>query len=160
MAGKHSNCSAAVEPVASGRVDDDGDDDDEDDTDAEKKTESPSALGDESRASQELGWSDTWQKCLGGVRRPRPRLRRGANPLAIGTGEPPGGGEGDVGDANDDREQRPSDWRRSDLDSAYNRRHGNRPTTETAASRELCCTNCLRRQLTRHRSLHLHCYYC
>lgn len=59
MADKHSNCFAAVEPVAFGHADDDGDGGGEDDRDAVRTTESPSMLGDESRASQGPGWSDT-----------------------------------------------------------------------------------------------------
>lgn len=69
-------------------------------------TESPSMLGDESRASQEPGWSDTWPMYLDGVRQRRRLLRRGAGPLATGTGERPGDDGGDVGDENDDLVER------------------------------------------------------
>ncbi len=106
VAGKHSNCSAAVELVAFGRDGDDAGDDDGDDRDAARRTESPSMPDDESRASQEPGWSDTWPKCWGGARRQRPRLRRGADPLATGTGEPPGDDVGDGDDESDDLEER------------------------------------------------------
>ena len=107
-ADKHSNCSAAVELVAFGRGGGDVGDGGRDGGDGATRTESPSTPGDESRASREPGWSDTWPKCWGGARRQRPRLRRGADPLATGTGERPGGGDGGgVGDENDDRERRP-----------------------------------------------------
>lgn len=146
-AGKHSNCSAAVEPVASGRVDDGGGDDDRD---VNWTTECPSMPGDGSRAIREPGLSNTWPTCSGDARRQRPPLRRDAIPLAIGTGELPGDDGHGAGDGYDDRERRPSIQRRSGRDSGYNRRPGNRPTTAMAACRGWCCKNC-RRRLTRRR---------
>ncbi len=62
--------------------------------------------GDESRASQEPDWSDTWPKCLGGARQRQLRLRRDADLLATGTGEPLGDDAGDGDDESDDLEER------------------------------------------------------
>ena len=103
MAGKHSNCSAAVEPVAFGRAGGDGGGGDG--RDATRTTECPSMPGDESRENREPGSSDTWPKCWGGARQQRLRLRRDADLLATdGTGEQPGDGGSDGHD--DDLEER------------------------------------------------------
>jgi hypothetical protein len=161
VVGTHSNYSAAVEPVAFGRAGDDGGGGGEDDMDAARTTECPSMLGDESRASREPGWSDTWPKCLGGARQRQLRLRRDADLLAIGTGEPPGDDGGDVDDESGDlEEQRPSGQRRSVLGSACNRHRGNQPKTAMVESRELCCRNCHRRRPMKLRSVLHHCCCC
>lgn len=156
-ASKHSNCSAAVELVASGCDDGDGVGGGADGRDATTKTESPSKPDDEIRANREPDWSDTWPTCWDGARRPRPRLRRGADPLETGTGGPPGGDEGDADDANDDPQRHPSDPMKSVRDSVCSRRHGNRPTTAKVAFLMSCCTNCLRRRPTMPRSLRCYC---
>lgn len=156
-AGKHSNCSAAVELVASGRAGGGDGDGGADDTDATKTTEYPSELDDESRAIREPDWSDTWPTCWGGARRRRLRLRRGADPLETETGGPPGGDEGDADDESDDPERHPSSRMKSVPDLVYSRRHGNRPTMAMVAFPMSCCTNCHRRWPTMCRSLRCCC---